>query len=182
MCVQNSYCISIKGSTQAQVQFSFAKFFGKSWAMVLFGKKRETSPGETRTWMSSFVLFLIKYCFIPISIEKNDKIVFNIFSWKTCIHCCVSLGYMIIISAIVLNFTSINPRNFYIADTSFAVNFSFTLMGFSNMFGILVPLLISDGLTSLNLSFITNKNLRVPPQYYRVILGKLRSVGRFKIK
>ena len=141
--------------------------------MVLFRKKEETYQSETRTWMSSFVLFLIRYCFIPISID-NDKTVFNTFSWKTCLHCCVSSGYMILISALILNFTSINPEKYY-NDESFAVNFSLTLMNFSNMFGIIVPLLISDGLTSLNASFITNKNLRAPPKCYRVILGKLRS-------
>ena len=138
--------------------------------MVVFRKKRETHHEETRSWMSSFVLFLIKYCFIPISIE-NDKIIFNAFSWKTCIHCCVSLGYMILWSALALISTSIKPEDFYTAETSFAVNFSLTLMGFSNIFGLLIPLLISDGLPSLNASFITNRNLRFPPKCYRIILG-----------
>ena len=138
--------------------------------MVVFRKKRETHHEETRTWMSSFILFLTKYCFIPISIE-NDKIVFNVFSWKTCIHCCVSLGYMILWSALALISTSIQPEDFYTAETSFAVNFSLTLMGFSNVFGLLIPLLISNGLTLLNASFITNRNLRFPPKCYRIILG-----------
>ena len=139
--------------------------------MGLCRKKRETYPGETRTWMSSFILFLIKYCFLPISIE-NDQIIFNAFSWKSCIHCCVSTGYMMLWFALTLLSTSIRPEDFYnTAEASFAVNFSLTLMGFSNVFGLMIPLLISDGLTSLNASFITNKNLRLPPKCYRIILG-----------
>ena len=139
--------------------------------MVLCCKKKsETYPGQTRTWMSSFILFLIKYCFLPISIE-NDRIIFNVFSWKLCIHLFVSFGYLSLWSALALIFTSIKPEDFYTAETSFAVNFSLTLFGFANVFGFIIPLLISDGLTSLNASFITNKNLRFPPKVYRIILG-----------
>ena len=145
--------------------------------MVLFRKKEETYQRETRTWMSSFVLFLIRYCFIPISID-NDKTVFNTFSWKTCLHCCVSSGYMILISALILNFTSINPEKYY-NDESFAVNFSLTLISLSNVFGLFIPLIISDGLTSLNANFITTTNLRVPPKGYRIIIGKLFSITHF---
>ena len=102
---------------------------------------------------------------------ENDKIIFKAFSWKTCIHCCVSLGYMILWSTLALISTSIKPEDFYTAETSFAVNFSLTLMGFSNVFGLLIPLLISDGLPSLNASFITSRNLRFPPKCYRIISG-----------
>ena len=133
-------------------------------------KKRETYPGQTRTWMSSFILFLTKFCFIPISIE-NDKIIFNAFSWKTFIHFCGSFGYMSLWSALALICTSIKPEDYYTAETSFAVNFSLTLFGFSNLLGLMIPLLISDGLTSLNTSFLTNKSLRFPPKCYRIILG-----------
>ena len=73
--------------------------------------------------------------------------------------------------ALTLLSTSIKPEDFFTAEASFAVNFSLTLMGFSNVFGLMIPLLISDGLTSLNASFITNKNLRLPPKCYRIILG-----------
>ena len=145
--------------------------------MVLFRKKREIIPGETRTWMSSVIFFLIKYCFIPISIE-NDKIIFNFCSWKTCIHLCVSVGYMSLWFTLTMISTSIKPEDYYTAETSFAVNFSLTLLGFANVYGLMIPLLISNGLTSLDASFITNKNLRFPPKGCRIILGKLISSVR----
>ena len=132
--------------------------------MALCRKKREPSyHGDTRrTWMSSFILFLIKSCCLPISI-KNEKIIFKVFSWKTFIHCCVSFGYFIFCFALPLTSTSVNVENLYSAysKTSFAINFSLTLVGLSNMSGLLIPLIISDGLTALNPTFITNKNLQV---------------------
>ena len=137
-------------------------------------KKRETSyNGDTRrTWMSSFILFLIKYCLLPISIE-NEIIIFKIFSWKTFMHCCVSFGYMMLLVTLPFSFTHFNLENFYKVETSFAINFSLTLISLSNVFGLLIPLIISDGLTSLNANFITSTNLRVPPKGYRIIIGKL---------
>ena len=74
--------------------------------------------------------------------------------------------------------TSIKPEDYYTAETSFAVNFSLTLLGFANVYGLMIPLLISNGLTSLDASFITNKNLRFPPKGCRIILGKLISSVR----
>ena len=144
--------------------------------MVLCRKKRESSDhGVTRTWMSSFILFLIKYCLLPISIE-NDEIIFKAFSWKTFIHCCGSFGYMILFFALTLILTSSNPEKFYKVDSSFAINFSITLIGLSNMSGLLIPLIISDGLTSLNTTFITYENLRVPTKGYRIIIGESKSL------
>ena len=125
--------------------------------------------------MSSFILFLIKYCFLPISIE-NDEVIFKVFSWKTFIHCCGSLGYMILFFALSLILTSVNPEKFYKVDSSFAINFSLTLIGLSNMSGLLIPLIISDGLTSLNATFITHENLRVPTKGYRIIIGESKSL------
>ena len=147
--------------------------------MVLFGKKSEQLPGETRTLMSLAIFFLIKYYFIPITIE-NDKIIFKFWSWKTCIHLCVSVGYMSLWFTLGMISTSIKPEDYYTAETSFAVNFSLTLLGFANVYGLLIPLLISNGLTSLNASFITNKNLRFPPKGCRIILGKLISSGSIR--
>ena len=140
--------------------------------MVVFRKKRERHHEETRSWMSSCILVLIKYCFIPISIE-NDKIIFNFCSWKTCIHLCVSVGYMSLWFTLTMISTSIKPEDYYTAETSFAVNFSLTLLGFANVYGLMIPLLISNGLTKLDASFITNKNLRFPPKGCRIILFKL---------
>ena len=125
--------------------------------------------------MASFILFLIKYCFLPISIE-NDKVIFKVFSWKTFIHCCGSFGYMILFLALSFILTSVNPEKFYKVDSSFAINFSLTLIGLSNMSGLLIPLIISDGLTSLNATFITHKNLRVPTKGYRIIIGETKSL------
>ena len=147
--------------------------------MALCRKKRETSLSqleETRTLMSTFVWFLIKYCFVPITID-NDKIIFNLFSWKTVIHSFVSFGYMILGMTLVLFSTSINLENFYtIEERSFAINLSLTLIGISNIFGVFIPLMISDGLKSLSANFITNKNLRFPPKGCRIILGEFFSL------
>ena len=152
--------------------------------MALCRKKREPSQDEDtrRTWMSSFILFLIRYCFLPVSIE-NDKIIFKLLSWKTFIHCFVSFGYMTLCLALPLTSTSVNVENIYFAysKTSFAINLSLTLVGLSNMSGLLLPLIISDGLTTLNATFIMNKNLRTPPKAYRIILGEL-SIPFIKIR
>ena len=146
--------------------------------MALCRNKRESSLHEDsrRTGMSSFIIFLIKSCCLPISIE-NEKIIFKVFSWKTFIHCCVSFGYMTVCFALPLTSTSVTVENIYFAysKTSFAINLSLTLVGLSNMSGLLIPLIISDGLTTLNATFITNKNLRIPPKAYRIVLGELSS-------
>lgn len=128
--------------------------------------------GENRTWMSTFVLFLIRSCFLPLSIN-DEKIIFKVFSWKTFVHCFIYFGYLILAYIIISIFTSIdyNPDNYFPKGGSYAINFSLTVMGCSTMMSVIMPLIISHGLTTLTSDLILRKDLKVPPNGYKNILG-----------
>ena len=126
---------------------------------------------ETRTWMSTLVWFLIKSCFLPISIDE-EKIIFKVFSWRTFFHNIIYFGYLITAHLIVYFFTTFNsnPEIFFKGGSS-AINFSLTLMGWLNMFSVIMPLIICHGLQKLPSTLIMRKDLKVPPKGYRNILG-----------
>ena len=128
--------------------------------------------------MSSFVLFLIKYCLLPIS-TNDDKIIFKVFSWKTFIHCFISFGYLTLASVLILIVTSNEQdlENDYTDGGSSAKNFCFTWMEWSRMISLLFPLVISYGLTSLNSALIMKRDLRIPPMGYINIIGIINKIG-----
>ena len=143
--------------------------------MVIWGRRRTSisvSNEESRTCMSNLVLFLIKSCFLPISIH-DEGIIFKVFSWKTFIHSFIYFGYNITAFLIVSFFTSFtsDPQIFFIKNGSYAINFSLTLMGWSTMFSFIMPLIICHGLQKLPSALILRKDLKVPPKGYRNILG-----------
>ena len=128
--------------------------------------------------MSSFVLFLIKYCLLPIT-TNDDKIIFKVFSWKTFIHCFISFGYLTLASVLILIVTSNEQdlENDYTEGGSSAKNFSFTWMEWSRMISLLFPLVISYGLKSLNSALIMRRDLRIPPMGYINIIGIINKIG-----
>ena len=141
--------------------------------MITWGRKTSIlNHGENRTWMSTIVVFLIKSCFLPLSIN-DEKIVFKVLSWRTFIHCFIYFGYLILAYIIISIFTSIdnNPDNYFPKGGSYAINFSLTVMGCSTMMSVIMPLIISHGLTALTPALILRKDLKIPPWGYRNILG-----------
>ena len=179
---ENDYemCFAIIDPTHNRILYldftgSSPKFFGKSTTMPMVIWERKTSISndvENRTWMSTFVLFLIKSWFLPISIN-DEKIIFKVFSWKTFFHCFIYFGYLILANVIISIFTSINfnYENYFPKGGSYALNFSSTVMGCSTMMSVIMPLIISHGLTTLTPALILRKDLKVPPKGYRNILG-----------
>ena len=142
-------------------------------AMVTRGRRTSISEDEeSRTWMSNLVFFLIKSCFLPISID-DEKIIFKVFSWKTFIHSIIFFGYNTTAFLIVSFFTSFNldPQNYFTKNGSYAINFSLSLMGWSTMFSVIMPLIICHGLQELPSALILRKDLKVPPKGYKNILG-----------
>ena len=123
------------------------------------------------TWASLFVELMVKACFLPISIE-GDKIAFKIFSWKTFFHCLMSLGYYIIMNILIVTFSSIGWDNIF-DEEGMAADVSMLLMSLSMMTGLLIPAILSAGLTNLSPEVILRNDLRFPETGYRNVIGKM---------
>ena len=124
---------------------------------------------DDKTWTATFLEFLVKTTFLPISI-KEEKIEFTIFSLKTVVHLFVSLSYFIIGYILILNFASTGYYKMFAGAGSYVL-VSVVLMTMSMLTGLFIPILLSAGLTSLSPETILRNDLRFPKKAYRIIIG-----------
>ena len=124
----------------------------------------------SKTWTAIFLEFLVKTCFLPISI-KEEKIVFKIFSLKTSLHFFTSLSYAILTTTLVIKFASIGFDKMFDGG-GLAEVVSVTLLYLSMATGLIIPALLSAGLTSLSPDIILRNDLRLPKKAYRIFIGE----------
>ena len=124
---------------------------------------------DDKTWTATFLEFLVKTTFLPISI-KEEKIEFKIFSLKTVVHLLVSLSYFIISYILILKFASTGFFKMFAGAGSYVL-VSVVLMTMSMLTGLFIPILLSAGLTSLSPETILRNDLRFPKKAYRIIIG-----------
>ena len=124
----------------------------------------------SKTWTAIFLELLVKTCFLPISI-KEEKIVFKIFSLKTALHFLTSFSYSTISSLLVLKYASIGFDKMFDGG-GLAEVVSVTLLYLSMATGLIIPALLSAGLTSLSPDIILKNDMRFPKKAYRIFIGK----------
>ena len=124
----------------------------------------------SKTWTAIFLEFLVKTCFLPISI-KEEKIVFKILSLKTALHFFISFIFTIITNTLLLNFASIGFDKMFDGG-GLAEVVSVTLLYLSMATGLIIPALLSAGLTSLSPDIILRNDLRLPKKAYRIFIGE----------
>lgn len=122
-----------------------------------------------KTWTATFLEFLVKTCFLPISI-KGDKIVFKVFSWKTFFHIFLSMSYFILSSLLIFAFGSTGFDKMLVGVGSYEL-VSLVLMGLSMVTALVIPAILSAGLASLGPQIILRSDLRFPKKAYRIIIG-----------
>ena len=123
-----------------------------------------------KTWTASFVEFLVKTCFLPISIKEN-KIIFKIISWKTFFHIFLSLSYFIASFLLMFAFGSTGFDKMLAGVGSYEL-VSLVLMGLSMVTALVIPAILSAGLASLGPEIILRNDLRFPKKAYRIIIGQ----------
>ena len=122
-----------------------------------------------KTWTAIFLEFLVKTCFLPISI-KEDKIAFKIFSRKTCLHIFLSLSFFSLSFLLIFVFGGTGLEMMMAGAGSYEL-VSLVLMGLSMVTALVIPAILSAGLASLGPEIILRSNLRFPKKAYRIIIG-----------
>ena len=115
---------------------------------------------------SSFVQFLIKICFIPVQLYE-ERIVFRILSWRTLVHVLIYYGWTFY-GSIIITPASVITDLFANSSTVEIVNEILWFICY--LVGKTTPLFLANGLKNLEPKTLMNKNLRWPPQVWKMFL------------
>ena len=119
---------------------------------------------STRT--SSFIKFLVKICFIPVTVTK-EKIIFKIFHWRTLTYLILLIGYVSFFYFTSKCFNIFN--NFHFNNGTEMI--SVIVVGILALILRIIPLILSFGLQKMNPTRFQNKTHRKPKQTTKIIVG-----------
>ena len=129
---------------------------------------RGMTPSPTKT--SVFIRFLIKVCFLPITLDENEqRIGFRLISWRSLAYVTIYIG---------LGLLSVVPMN-YILDEDSISNWrdgnvvETTTMSLNNILyiSLIFPLLLAKGLNNINTKMVLNERLLFPKHGIKNIIS-----------
>ena len=131
-----------------------------------FRKQLNSRPTKT----SVFIKFLIKICFLPITLEEAEGVVrFKLLSKKTLAHVLIYWGLYLLMS-ISLSVLSIGKALSIIAEQNILETFSIAAGNISTV-AFIFPLLLSRGLDNMDIRMVWNERLPFPKHGVKAIVS-----------
>ena len=148
------------------------------WTMInmvsINTDKRNIFSSPTKT--SVFIKFLIKVCFLPVKLEKNEqRVVFRLISKRSIAYIVIYMGLGILsfmAYGLILDpdaKSKISGENVVETYTMFSNNIFFVAFIF--------PLLLAKSLSMINIKMVWNEQLPFPKHGVKTIISYFRSVA-----
>ena len=140
-----------------------------------FRKQLNSRPTKT----SVFIKFLVKICFLPITLDEAEGVIrFKLISKKTLTHVAIYGGLYLLITSIdasILMGEDILPK---IAQQNKLDTFSLISLWVTNI-SIIFPLLLSIGLNKMDIRMVWNERLPFPKHGVTAIVSHFLAVMGF---